>query len=436
MWHHVAMQRALSIGELSGFVCAAFLFGVALHSVVPYQVIGMMWIAGLFVIGMMFVALSRKASLVWAGGLCVLALAFGLWRFEIGQSTMPRGLAPFTPDGLAFVTTKAVHTTNRYDPRYWLGRFRRTLNERADVLFSKDESALLTGVLYGERSLPKPLKASFRDAGLLHLIAVSGSNVTIIVVLIMPTLLLFGLRRRQAFVALTVCLFLFVLFVNPSASVVRAALMGWLLELAPLVGRIPRPSRLLLIAATVFTFWKPWSLFYDASFALSFFAMFGVLTWATWLQERLEKTIRSNSVREMIAMTLGATIMTMPYSAWAFGQVTLYGLPANLLALPLIPWIMGTGLLSLLFPSIHAFALAAQGFLQLLLAVPRLVMWLPYGSWHGLTLSFGAMATIYMGIIALWLSVERKSRVIHRKQGLVSISSKNSALMLEEIDDE
>ncbi len=433
MW---AMKRNVGIGEAGGFVLASFLIGVVIHSCVPYRVIGMEWFSALAAIGVLLIFFRPTRVNGWLVGMCVLALAFGLWRFEVGQRTMPRGLAPFTPDGLAFVTSKEFHTSNQNDPRYWLGRFRRTLNERADTLFAKDESALLTGILYGERALPKPLKASFRDAGLLHLIAVSGSNVTIIVVLIMPALLLLGLTRKRAFILLTGCLILFVLFVNPSASVVRAALMGWLLEFAPLVGRIPRPSRLLLIAATVFTLWKPWSLIYDASFALSFFAMFGVLTWATWFQERFEKQIRSDSIREMISMTLGATIMTMPYSAWAFGQVTLYGLPANLLALPLVPWIMGTGLLALIFPAIHAFTLAAQGFLQMLLAVPRIVLWLPYGSWHGLTLSFWTMAMIYVCIIALWIFVERKYRVIPRSDAFFAVRVQKEVLVSDEIDDE
>jgi competence protein ComEC len=301
------------------------------------------------------------------------------------------------------------------DPRRWLGQWRQELTRRAQQVFPADEAALLTGILYGERGLSKDAKDDFRRAGLLHIIAVSGSNVTIVAVVVMSFLLGFGLSRRFAFAVFSFALIAFVLFVQPSASVVRAAIMGWLIELAPVVGRIPRTSRLLLISAAAFTLWKPWSLLFDAGFALSFLAMWGLLTWSRWLGERSRKIIRYESLREIVSSTIGATLMTVPYTIWAFGQASLYALVTSLLVLPLIPWVMAGGLIALILPFSFS-SLPARGGLQFILLIARLPDAIGFGFWMNLSTSFGEMIGWYALIFMIWRLANKKKRLIHKNR--------------------
>ncbi|MDO8617621.1 MAG: ComEC/Rec2 family competence protein [Candidatus Uhrbacteria bacterium] len=400
-----------TVSSLAGYAGTAFLMGIALHSFWPYRSFDHLLLTFLIVGAIALLAFFWSHARLRCIAFCVLGMALGVWRFDMIRPSLPRGLIPFSSRGLAFLSVPRSLSPSQ-ELSSWLGRGRKFFTGRAQQLFTPNEAALLTGILYGERQFSPTLKEQFRRAGLLHIVAVSGSNVTIIVALLMPIFLAFRLSRKIAFVFLSTALFLFVLFVNPYASVVRAALMGWLLELAPLVGRIPRPSRLLLVAAVVFVAWQPWGLFYDASFALSFLAMWGLLTWTPWFQEHLERVIPWSFIRQTTATTLGATLMTIPYTAWAFRQVTLFGLLTGLLALPLVPWIMILGILSLLLPSI-IFILPARGFLDLILVIARIPNLFPFGTWSKLSTPGWVMLGAYALLYAIWLFVQRKKRLIH-----------------------
>ena len=396
-----------SRGTWLGLTASGFLVGIAIHSVIPYQQIPTVVFSILAVVACVLIFSSmKKPSVRWIG-LILLACLLGLWRFEAARLSLPSGLKPFSSQGLAHVRA-AQAPSSQQSLEHWMWVRRNNLRTRGNAIFSKDSSALLRGILYGERDLSKEWNTRFRRAGLLHIIAVSGSNMTIIVVITMFALLGIGCSRKQAFFLLTGILVLFVLFVQPSASVVRAACMGWLFGLAPLVGRIPRASRLLLVAAVIFVAWKPWALFYDAGFALSFLAMSGLLTWSAYFDKRLEKRLPWEHVREVVTATLGATMMTMPYLAWAFGQLSLFGLVSSLIVVPLVPWVMATGTLALLLPQLPIVVLVAEGFLQVVLQIARFTDSLPPFLWKSISVPFWAMLVAYY-LLATWWSYAQKT---------------------------
>jgi len=397
-----------TLASISGWMGAALLAGIILHSLAPDSAVSMTALSFIAAFSVLF-ALFFGRRMLWLRvvALCVLAAAIGVWRFEVARPSMPRGLAPFTASGLAYSSNGSDTTDSPFS------RSRQVITATAQRLFPPDEAGLLTGVLYGERLLPQEVKNQFRRAGLMHIIAVSGSNVTIVVVMVMAALSAFHLSRRRSFIAITIALVAFVLFVGPTASVIRAAIMGWLIEFAPLVGRVPRPSRLLLVSAVVFSFWHPWSLLFDASFALSFLAMWGLLTFSRAFSERLQKRITNNFVRETVAMSLGATMMTLPYSAWAFGQLTVWSVVTSLAALPLVSWITVTGILALALPFVPYIALPARGFLQILLWIGRWPDAIPVGVWTNLSTPFSWMIAVYFIWFVIWRELQRKKRVIH-----------------------
>jgi competence protein ComEC len=339
------------------------------------------------------------------------ACLLGVWRFEIAQPTMPFGLVPFSPKGLAYVQAAGT-PADPADVRHWLGVGRQALTTTARQEFPPDQAALLTGMLYGQRDFSQPLREAFRRAGLMHLVAVSGSNVTWLASLAMTACVWLGGSRRRAFVAVSVVLMLFVLFVSPSASVVRAAIMGWLVLLAPIVGRIPRPSRLLLLSAVAFVVWRPWALLFDPGFALSFLAMWGLLTWAPAFAEKLEPRVPWVSVRETVAATLGTTLMTVPYAAWAFGQASWFGIVSNLLVLPLVPWIMLLGMLALLVPWMGWFVWAARGLLEIVLWVAQMAERFP-STGQEVSTTFVGMLGWYLVLWLFWVYLFRKNGVFH-----------------------
>lgn len=303
--------------------------------------------------------------------------------------------------------------TVRFDassPRAWswdafFARRRRILTERIQQVLPPEEAGLLAGILYGDEDLSPELEESFRRAGLMHIVAVSGSNVTIVVGILLLLALRAGVHRRRAFWIISLGLLCFVGFVGASSSVVRAACMGWLILFARHAGRIPWTDRLLLSAACAISLVNPWLLLFDPGFALSFLATWGLLVWAPSFERFFRHIPAAFGLRSALAATSAASLMTMPYIAWLFGDLPLAGLVTNAFVVPLIPWTMLWGALAAVWGDLAghvAAALPATGLLRLIIAVARFadrVPWLDvrldaYDAWM--------MGATYVTLWVLW----------------------------------
>lgn len=385
--------------ERAGWYLGAFLIGIVLHSFWPHTpvpIVEASILAAVFIAGYLLVDNNRSRFAL----VCLLMILFGILRFDAIRPDLADSVRPLDAKGFAYTRQVATNDLER-----WMENHRNAMSARIRSVLPGDDGALLAGILYGERSLSKDAKQDFKNAGLTHIIAVSGSNVMIVVLALGKLFSLLGWSRKKSFAALTLALILFVLFVTPQAPVVRAAIMGWLMGLAPLVGRLPSSNRLLLVSAAAFVFWQPQSLVFDPSFALSFLAVIGLMTWGSWLDGLLEKKIPSEILRETLSATFGATLMTAPYSAWAFGQASIFGLLTNLAAVPLVPWVMGSGLLVVIFPY-PIVALPAKGLLDCLLWIGHIPAMLGFGS-TALLISPWFMLGLYLLISVLWFRLAR-----------------------------
>lgn len=251
-----------------------------------------------------------------------------------------------------------------------LSKWRSAMSSRIDRLISGDEGALLAGILYGERGLSAEENTAFRMAGMTHLIAVSGSNISIVIGLFVPILLALGHHRKTAIWFSGLGVLLFALFVGAGASVLRAALMGWIAILARAFGRRADAHHLLLLVGTMMIVFDPWALGYDAGFALSFLATWGLLVPGQVIAKRLVWIPETGGLREAFSTTLSASIATAPYSLWVFGSVSLLGLITNFVAIPLSAFAMGWGALACVAGDlIPALVSPAKGLLTLMLLI-------------------------------------------------------------------
>jgi ComEC/Rec2-related protein len=294
------------------------------------------------------------------------------------------------------------------DPLAWLMRWRESLTERIQQALPPDEAMLVAGILYGEQDFSAELREDFKRAGLMHLVAVSGSNVTIVVSVFLGLLLGVGLGRRQAFWGVTLALLAFVGFVGFGASILRAAFMGWLVILARHVGRMARTRHLLLMAAAVLNVFNPWLLAFDPGFALSFLATWGLMAWAPVFERRLAWLPQTLGLRESLATTLGATLMTAPYLAWAFGRMSLAGILTNALALPLVPWAMLWGSVAAVWgdlPGGSFVSLPAYGLAHLVILISRASRLAPWLDWRMPEMEWAMLAAGYLWLAIWWKSL-------------------------------
>lgn len=351
--------------------------------------------------------MGRPLRPILATVLVLLSFVLGWWRVEAFPTPSFRRIGDHE------IIVKAKDDTSV------LARWRLLVTARIGSAMPPAQATLISGILYGDQDLSKEQREAFVASGLMHIVAVSGSNVTIVVQVLSFCLLGVGLRRRHAFIGTSFTLILFVGFVGGAASVMRAAFMGWLLLLAREVGRIALPFRLLLVAATILLLLDPWQLLYSASFALSFLAMWGILAWPSIFERRLTSLPERFGIRQTVAMTLGATIMTAPYLAWSFGRLTLLGLFSNVLALPLIPFAMGAGTLAAAWGPLpgSAFVSApAVGLAQAIQAIADLVSYAPWLDLRVEGFNLSTCLATYALLVYLWRQWSGKNDLSTQKR--------------------
>lgn len=249
-----------------------------------------------------------------------------------------------------------------------LYQLRRLLINRTEFVFTEQAAAIILGMLIGDKKqLSSQLYQSFQKVGLVHILVVSGFNLTIIAMSVGGLARIIG-RRPADFLSLGV-IWLFVLLVGASSAVIRAGIMASLLISARLFGRLAFASVSLLFAIVVMVVINPWRLFYDIGFQLSVAATYGVLE-ANQLRINFEK---DGWLSEIIWSSFGAIIFTAPIVAYYFGTFSVVALLANLLVLPATPYLMLFGFLGL-FPNL---TLVFVPVTELLISVQlNLIQWL------------------------------------------------------------
>lgn len=399
----------LSRGRIVGFAGISFLAGIAIVSLGALSIEWSRIALGSFMLACSGVGLLRERRVLTIC-LCSAFLLFGMIRAWTERVPILSLSAPTKAMYAASVASKQRMTG--VVPT-WMVRARIILTERITKELPSEEASLLSGILYGETHFTKETKTTFRRAGILHVVAVSGANISILVLVIARFCVRLGASKRQAWAALVVSILGFILFVSPSASVTRAAIMGMLVELGPLCGRIPRPTRTLLIAACLFACWQPSALLLDAGFALSFLAMAGLILCAPYLQGGIPKQV-PGIFREAFVSTVAATLFTTPYAIWAFQQWSALGLLTNLVIVPLVPWTMLFGAIALVLPIGPWVYLPVRGCLSFILWSAHLTDGVEIGVWNKLSFSWLWMVASYIILLSLCRLAEHRKKLIHK----------------------
>ncbi len=392
-----------SVGELSGWMMISFCVGIGLREMFPWLSLAsfecLILLIGLGILIVLTWEHPRPTSFL---ALIVLAFFLGIWRVDIAPA--PR---VYVSDGSLM---RSVSRAPGAWPWSWLLQYRKDLTSRINAALPKREAALVSGILYGDGTFSKQDKDLFRSAGIMHIVAVSGSNVTVVVEFIILVMLTLNVRRRVTFFCTSFALLLFTGFVGFSASVVRAALMAWLMLVAREVGRISNPFRSLLVVGVFLLLIDPWALRYDIGFALSFLAMWGILAWVPLVRLYLRWLPERWCIRSSVAMTLAATLMTAPYIAWIFHRVSLAGLFTNVLILPLVPFIMlwGAGVMVLGQGPFGLFAIPVIGLTRLVFWFAELSDIVPWLEIRSVFVSGAVICAVYVMLLYLWLILRKK----------------------------
>lgn len=209
------------------------------------------------------------------------------------------------------------------------------------------KAAFLSGLTLGERAeFSKEFKEKMSKSGTTHLVALSGYNITIIVVAISA---LFGyfLTRKLTSILAVIAIIVFVLMTGAEASVVRAAIMGFIILLAKQIGRAHSVRNAIAIAAFIMILINPRVLRFDLGFQLSFLALIGIV----YLSPQMAKLFKIKELdsflnwKENILMSSSAQFMVLPFLILNFKGFSFISIISNILILEAVPITMFLGFL-------------------------------------------------------------------------------------------
>ncbi len=198
---------------------------------------------------------------------------------------------------------------------------------------SGDRRAMVRGMaLGGGDGLSDDAATSMRDAGLWHLLAVSGQNVAVIGIGVVAALGALGMARTRRVVTAGAAMLVYCLACDGGASVMRAGLMGAIGVAADLRGGRRAPWNALLVALAAMLALDPLSVG-DPGLQLSFAAVAGLFAISPPVCEWL-RGLMPGRVADLVGQSAGAGLATAPVLAAGFGSISVVGLLANLVAVP------------------------------------------------------------------------------------------------------
>jgi len=200
-------------------------------------------------------------------------------------------------------------------------------------------AALASGFLIGEtRDIPAEIYLAFRDTGTLHLLAVSGSNVILVLLVFSFLLNLVQIKKTARLILLLAAIVFFCHLSYNQPSVIRASVMAVLVLLGRYFYRRVDLNNVIAVAALVLILYDPGQLF-DIGFQLSFAVAWSLIMFLPQLNRLLENRRTGQITRYITLLVFSSVIASLvaaPITAHYFGRLSLITVFSNLAIVPLV----------------------------------------------------------------------------------------------------
>ena len=259
----------------------------------------------------------------------------------------PRYLKRYPIYGLVNQPTDIRQLPQSMSPYQRVRRGLYALSAQLEEVFSRNlpepHASLGAGIILGQKqNLPADFRDQLARAGVIHVIALSGYNISIIMIALGNLSIIYLSRRRVFALGLILAVF-FTLATGAAPSIIRAAIFSLLVMFGLTLGRKGDSTNLLLLAALVMLVFNPFLLAYDIGFELSFAAFAGLI----YLSPRVGKYVAASRLKHLpdyvkspLTETLAAQIAVTPILLATFGQLSFVSPLANFLVLPIVPLAM------------------------------------------------------------------------------------------------
>ena len=289
------------------------------------------------------------------------------------------------------------------------------ISKLEDQGFRSDNESVIKALVLGDRTdISTELKRDYADAGAVHLLAISGLHIGVLLLLLnglfLP-LLQWKHGRLIRLLLVVICLWIFAFITGLSASVMRSVTMFSAVALGIALERRMSQFQTLLISLFVLLLIKP-NFVYDVGFQLSYLAVFGIL----WLMPVAMEFWKPRwwiltKIWQLIALGTIAQLCVLPLSLYYFHQFPVLFLVANLVIVPFMGLLLGGGILVIILSAVEFTApFIVTGYNFLISCMNGLIYWIadqdaliiqniPFGGFE--------LIVIFIGILGLGLWIEK-----------------------------
>lgn len=296
-------------------------------------------------------------------------------------------------------------------PSLW--DLRRSVMEHVRRIYPDQEWALALGMILGDTHFfTDSTNQNFSTSGLSHLVAVSGSNIALVILFLSFFLKYLPLGRWSRTLSIIVGVVLYCALVGWNIPAIRAWVMGILSYLVLVFGRKISPLPLLILVALFFLLLEPLALIYDLSFELSFVAVWGLIVLREGVMRILSRVPSLFWFRESLVIIITAICVTAPILLVSFWSISLLSPLANLLVAPVIAIATVLGIMSVFASYVSTFLGFILGFIpytlySYIITVSHFISSIPEAV---LTFEIGEVYRVWIMIGYLffitWMSIE------------------------------
>lgn len=265
---------------------------------------------------------------------------------------------------------------------------------------------LLIGILIGERQdISEELTESFSKSSLSHIVAISGSHISYIILGITYVLSKSRIHKKVIYIITILALVLFMFITNFSPSIIRACIMGIIMLFSKLVYRKPDILASIAVSLLIILASNPFSI-RDIGLQLSYMGTLGIIYFNKPISNFLNRYI-SRKISDIISITISAQIMVLPIMILNFNSISTVFLISNIVAVPLSGAIILFGYLNVFlgFLSINLaklLAICTHGLVQILIWTAEFTAKLPFSSMAVVTPSYLTLIAYYLLLFCIY----------------------------------
>lgn len=312
----------------------------------------------------------------------------------------------------AFAGLKGEIIIDKKSSPWGVWQIRQRIVEAQIQGLGKEKGTLLSSITLGRQAVNLPAKITdlFIKTGLAHILAASGFHVALLLGFVLT--ITRNLSAKKQFIIAVTILIIYGTLTGLQPSVLRAILMGIGALIGLLYNRQVNSLGSLLLAANILLLWQPlW--IWDLGFQLSFLATLGLIITVPLLKNKIDYL--PNLIAEPMAISLAATLWTMPLLMYNFNSIALYNIPINIITTPLVTLISLGGVVSaflaLIYPPLGSISASILYYpIELLLQITTFFSLLPFSTYSTGKLSLGVMLIIYIFLTLICLNLWIRQR--------------------------